>query len=274
MDLRQRLKAAAASVRSKTKVRPQLALILGSGLGALAAEIKADVTVPYADIPHFPQSTVEGHASRLVVGHLEGKPVVAMQGRVHHYEGYAMADVVFPLRVMRMLGAKTLIVSNAAGGVNRHWQAGDLMLIADHINLTGANPLMGANDPELGPRFPDMLQAYDRGLIAVAERAALAEGITIRKGVYLGLAGPNYETAAEYRMIALLGADAVGMSTVPEVIAARHMGMRVLGISAITDLHTGESAEPTSHEVVIAVAKQIEPKFVRLVKRIVREMAL
>lgn len=274
MDLRQRLEAAVAYVRRKTKLRPQLALILGSGLGALAAEVKADAIVPYADIPHFPQSTVEGHAGRLVVGQLEGKPVVAMQGRVHYYEGYPVADVVFPLRVMRMLGAQTLIVSNAAGGVNRQWQAGDLMLIADHINLTGANPLIGANDPELGPRFPDMLQAYDPELIALAERVALGEGVAIRKGVYLGLAGPNYETAAEYRMIALLGADAVGMSTVPEVIAARHMGMRVLGISAITDLHTGESAEPTSHEVVIAVAKQIEPKFVRLVKRIVREMTL
>ena len=274
MDLRQRLEAAAGYVRSKTKVRPQIAMILGSGLGALAAEIKADAAIPYQEIPHFPRSTVEGHAGRLVIGHLEGKPVVAMQGRVHFYEGYALADVVFPVRVMRTLGAEVLIVSNAAGGINRQWHSGDLMIIADHINFMGSNPLIGPPDPDLGPRFPDMSQAYDPEFIALAERAALAEGIQIRKGVYLAVSGPSYETPAELRMLGRWGADAVGMSTAPEVIAARHMGMRVLGITAITDMASGEQVQKVTHEEVIAVAKQMEPRFIRLMKRIVGEMTL
>jgi len=195
-----------------------------------------------------------------------------MQGRVHFYEGYPLGEVVFPIRVMRALGAGVLIVTNAAGGINRQWQRGDLMLIADHINFMGTNPLVGPNDPEVGPRFPDMSQAYDPALIALAERAALAEGIPIRKGVYIAVHGPSYETPAELRMMGRWGADAVGMSTVPEVIAARHMGMRVLGITAITDMATGESVAPVSHDEVIRAARELEPRFIRLVRRIVREL--
>lgn len=274
MELKQQVENAAAFVRQRTTLTPHLAIILGSGLGPLAGEIRADATIPYAEIPGFPQPTVEGHAGNLIVGRLEGKAVVAMQGRAHFYEGYALAQIVFPTRVMRALGAQVLLVSNAAGGINRQWHAGDLMIIADHINFFGTNPLIGPNDADLGPRFPDMSQAYDPALIALAERAALAEAISIRKGVYAGVPGPSYETPAELRMLRGWGADAVGMSTVPEVIAARHMGMRVLGLTAVTDMATGERIVTISHDEVIAVAKEIEPRFIRLVKRIVREMDL
>ncbi|MBI2247922.1 MAG: purine-nucleoside phosphorylase [Armatimonadetes bacterium] len=274
MNVREQIDQAAAFVRQRTKVKPQIGMILGSGLGALAREIDADAAIPYAEIPNFPRSTVEGHSGQLVLGRLEGKPVVAMQGRVHFYEGYTLQQVVFPVRVMRALGAGVLLVSNAAGGINRQWYRGDLMIIADHINFFGSNPLIGPNDPDLGPRFPDMSQPYDPEFIALVERAATAEGITVRKGVYVGVHGPSYETPAELRMLGRWGADAVGMSTVPEVIAARHIGMRVLGITAITDMATGEQVQQVTHEEVMAVAKEVEPKFIRLVKRIVREMQM
>jgi len=274
VTISEQVQAAARFIRTRTTVAPTIALVLGSGLGALAREITAEATISYADIPSFPRSTVEGHAGQLVLGRLEGKPVVAMAGRVHFYEGYSLGEVVFPIRVMHALGAGTLIVSNAAGGINRQWRSGDLMIIADHINFMGTNPLMGPNDPALGPRFPDMSAAYDRALADLAERAALAEGILIRRGIYVGVPGPSYETPVELRMLGRWGADAVGMSTVPEVIAARHMGMRVLGITAITDMATGEQVQQVTHEEVIAVAKQVEPKFIRLVKRIVREVSL
>jgi len=270
--LKEQIDRAVSVVRRRTSLPPQVAIILGSGLGALASEVSADTIIPYGEIPGFPRSTVEGHAGNFIVGRLEGKAVVAMQGRAHFYEGYSLADVVFPVRVMRALGARVLLVSNAAGGINRLWSSGDLMIIADHINFMGSNPLMGPNDPDLGPRFPDMSQAYEPELIALAERAALAEGIPIRKGVYAGVHGPSYETPAELRMLRVWGADAVGMSTVPEVIAARHMAMRVLGITAITDMATGEQVKMVTHEDVIAVARELEPKFIRLVKRIVKEM--
>ena len=273
-SLKQQIDRAVSVVRERVSLAPQVAIILGSGLGALAGEVRADAVVPYAEIPGFPRSTVEGHAGNLLVGRLEGRAVAVMQGRAHFYEGYSLADVVFPVRVIRALGARVLLVSNAAGGINRLWSSGDLMIIADHINFMGSNPLMGPNDPDLGPRFPDMSQAYDPDLIALAERAALAEGIAIRKGVYAGVHGPSYETPAELRMLRGWGADAVGMSTVPEVIAARHMGMRVLGIAAITDMATGEQIKTVTHEVVMAVAREIEPKFIRVVKRIVGEMKL
>jgi len=272
LSLKEQIDRAASVVRERTSLLPQLAIILGSGLGALAGEIRSATVIPYGEIPGFPRSTVEGHAGNLIVGRLEGKAVVAMQGRAHFYEGYSLADVVIPVRVMRALGARVLLVSNAAGGINRLWSSGDLMIIADHINFMGTNPLMGPNDPDLGPRFPDMSQAYEPELIALAERAALAEGIPIRKGVYAGVHGPSYETPAELRMLRVWGADAVGMSTVPEVIAARHMAMRVLGITAITDMATGEQVKTVTHEDVIAVARELEPKFIRLVKRIVKEM--
>lgn len=274
VNVREQIDQAAAFVRQRTKVKPQIGMILGSGLGALAREIDADAAIPYAEIPNFPRSTVEGHSGQLVLGRLEGKPVVAMQGRVHFYEGYTLQQVVFPVRVMRALGAGVLLVSNAAGGINRQWYRGDLMIIADHINFFGSNPLIGPNDPDLGPRFPDMSQPYDPEFVALVERAATAEGITVRKGVYVGVHGPSYETPAELRMLGRWGADAVGMSTVPEVIAARHIGMRVLGITAITDMATGEQVQQVTHEEVMAVAKEVEPKFIRLVKRIVREMQM
>jgi len=243
-----------------------------AGLGRLADHIDRATAIPYDQVPHFPRSTVEGHAGRLVLGHLEGRPVVTMHGRVHYYEGHGIADVVFPLRIMHALGARIFIVTNAAGGINRRWTAGDLMIMADHINLMGVNPLIGPNDPAMGPRFVDLARAYDPELIEVAERAAAAEGINIRKGVYAAVSGPNYETPAELRMMGRLGADAVGMSTVPEVIAARHLGMRVLGITAITDMATGEQAVSVSHDDVLATARAIEPRFVALVRHIVRDI--
>ncbi len=270
--IRRPINTAATFVRSRTKLTPRLALILGSGLGALAGEVRADAVIPYAEIPGFPQVTVEGHVGNLILGTLEGMVVAAMQGRAHYYEGHTMAEIVLPVRVLRLLGAQALLVSNAAGGINPQWSTGDLMIITDHINFMGSNPLMGPNDAKLVPRFPDMSQAYDPALIALAEHAALAEDIPVRKGVYVGVHGPSYETPAELRMLGKWGADAVGMSTVPEVIAARHMGMRVLGITAITDMATGEQIQTVTHTGVIAVAKEIEPKFIRLVKRIVREM--
>jgi purine-nucleoside phosphorylase len=245
---------------------------LGSGLGALADAVQADASLPYDDIPHFPSPTVEGHHGRLFVGTLEGRAVAVLQGRAHFYEGRSMAEVAFPVRVLRALGAQTLIVTNAAGGLNRHFRAGDLMVIADHINFMGTNPLVGPNEEELGPRFPDMSEPYDRELIALAEAAALELGIPLRKGVYIGVTGPSYETPAELRMMARWGADAVGMSTVHEVITARHMKMRVLAISAITDMATGEGHEKVTHEDVLAAAKRVEPEFVRLVRRIVQRL--
>jgi purine-nucleoside phosphorylase len=272
MDVRSRLEAAVAFIRAKTPLAPRIAITLGSGLGALADHMAVAAAIPYAEIPTFPRSTVEGHAGRLVLGHLDGAPVVAMHGRVHYYEGHAITEVVFPLRVMWALGAEIFLVTNAAGGINRQWTAGDLMIMADHINFMGANPLIGRNDPSLGPRFPDLSGAYDAELIGVAERAAAAEGIPIRKGVYVAVSGPNYETPAELRMLGRWGADAVGMSTVPEVIAARHLGMRVLGLTAITDMATGEQVQPVTHDAVLATARALEPRFVALVRRIVREL--
>lgn len=264
-----RVREATEEVRRRAGRTPEVAIILGSGLGALADQVAADAVIPYEEIPYFPRPGVEGHAGRLVVGTLEGRSVAVMQGRIHFYEGYSLAEVVFPTRVLRALGARTLIVTNAAGGLNRLWKAGDLMVIADHINFMGSNPLIGPNEDELGPRFPDMSEAYDPGLVALAEAAALELGITLRKGVYIGVSGPSYETPAELRMMARWGADAVGMSTVHEVIAARHAGMRVLGITAITDMATGEVVGKVTHEDVLATARRIEPQFVRLVRRIV-----
>lgn len=263
---------AAEVIRTRADRTPEVAIILGSGLGALAEAVRADATFPYAEIPYFPRPNVEGHSGRLVVGTLEDRAVAVLQGRAHFYEGYPMGEVIFPVRVVRALGAPVLIVSNASGGLNRHYAAGDLMLIADHINFMGTNPLIGPNEDELGPRFPDMSEPYDRALIALAEDAAAELGIPLRKGIYIGVTGPSYETPAELRMMARWGADAVGMSTVHEVIAARHLGMRVLGLSAITDMATGEAQEKVTHADVIATARRIEPRFVALVRRIVARL--
>ena len=261
--------AAAAAVRARFATVPAAALILGSGLGALGREIAVAASIDYRDIPGFPLSTVETHAGRLVCGTLGGKPVVAMQGRFHRYEGYTLQQVTFPVRVLRALGATTLVVSNACGGMNPLWAAGDLMLIADHINLLGDNPLIGVNDDRLGPRFPDMSMPYDAALGALAREVALEKGITLREGVYAAVAGPNLETRAEYRMLRTCGADVVGMSTVPEVIVAVHAGMRVLGLSIITDMCLPDALEPASFDKIIGVANEAEPRLTAVVRGVV-----
>jgi purine-nucleoside phosphorylase len=267
------IERAAAAVRARFPVTPDVGVILGTGLGALAREIDATATIDYPSIPGFPQSTVESHAGRLLCGTLGGKTVVAMQGRFHRYEGYSMQQVTFPVRVLKALGAKSLIVSNACGGMNPDWSAGDLMLITDHINLLGDNPLIGANDDRLGPRFPDMSEPYDRRLGDVARTVARERGITLREGVYVAVAGPNLETRAEYRMLSALGADVVGMSTVPEVIVAVHAGLRVLGLSIITDMCIPEELEPASLERIIATANAAEPNLTAVVRGVLERMS-
>ncbi|MBI4513877.1 MAG: purine-nucleoside phosphorylase [Gemmatimonadetes bacterium] len=272
-DLPARITEAVEVIRRRTDLRPDIAVILGTGLGGLAQEIAAEVSIPYEEIPHFPLSTVESHTGRLILGRLEGKPVVAMQGRFHRYEGYSLQQVTFPARVLRALGARTLIVSNACGGMNPLWEIGDLMLIADHINLMGDNPLIGPNDEELGPRFPDMSQLYDLGLQKLALEAAQDLRITLRRGVYVAVPGPSLETRAEYRFLRLIGADVVGMSTVPEVIVAVHGGMRVLGISIVTDACLPDALAPVDVQRIIAVANRSEPKLTALIKAVVARMA-
>ncbi len=268
-----RVQAAARTIRDRSPRRPAAAIILGTGLGGLAKEIKAEAVIPYEEIPGFPLSTVEAHAGRLILGSLSGKPVVAMQGRFHRYEGYSLQQVTFPVRVMHTLGAETLVVSNACGGMHPLWAPGDLMLIADHINLIGDNPLIGPHDDRLGPRFPDMSQPYDESLRAMARKLALELGITLREGVYVAVTGPNLETRAEYRMLRAMGADVVGMSTVPEVIVAVQEGMKVLGISIITDQCLPDALEPASLEKIIAVANRAEPSLTRLVAGVVERLA-
>ncbi|MFL5612296.1 MAG: purine-nucleoside phosphorylase [Gemmatimonadaceae bacterium] len=265
LHTKERVDEAAAAVREQFKSAPDVAIVLGTGLGRLGTEIETSVSLDYADIPGFPLSTVESHAGRLLCGRLAGKTVVAMQGRFHRYEGYTLQQVTFPIRVLRALGARTLVVSNACGGMNPFWHAGDLMLIADHINLLGDNPLTGPNDDRLGPRFPDMSDAYDARLREIARAVALENGIPLRDGVYVAVSGPNLETRAEYRFLRAIGADVVGMSTVPEVIVAVHAGMRVLGVSIITDMCLPDSLEPATVEKIIAVANAAEPKLTQLV---------
>jgi purine-nucleoside phosphorylase len=259
------IERAAAVVRARYAQVPDVAIVLGTGLGGLARAIEAPVAIEYGDIPGFPLSTVESHAGRLLCGVLAGKTVIAMQGRFHRYEGYTLPQVTFPVRVLRALGARTLVVSNACGGMHPLWAAGELMLLADHLNLLGDNPLVGANDDRLGPRFPDMSQPYDLSLRALARDEARRQGITLREGVYAAVTGPNLETRAEYRMLRTLGADVVGMSTVPEVIVAVHGGMRVLGLSIITDMCLPDALEPASVEKIIAVAARAEPQLTALV---------
>lgn len=249
-----------------------VAIILGTGLGALGRAINVEATVEYGDIPGFPLSTVESHAGRLLIGTLGGNRVMAMQGRFHKYEGYSLQQVTFPVRVLHALGARTLIVSNACGGMREDWAAGDLMLITDQINLIGDNPLIGHNDDALGPRFPDMSEAYSKSLCAKARAVAKKLKITLREGVYVAVAGPNLETAAEYKMLRGMGADVVGMSTVPEVIVARHAGMRVLGISIITDMCIPDALEPASLEKILAMAAVAEPHLTALVSGVVEQL--
>ena len=263
---------AAAAVRARFAARPEVAIILGTGLGRLAEEIDASAVIEYADIPGFPLSTVESHAGRLLCGTLGGKTVIAMQGRFHRYEGYTLQQATFPVRVLRALGARTLVVSNACGGLNPLWSAGDLMLIADHINLLGDSPLIGANDDRLGPRFPDLSAAYDGELRALARRVAADEKIALREGVYVAVTGPNLETRAEYRFLRAIGADVVGMSTVPEVLVAVHAGMRVLGLSIVTDMCLPDALEPATVERIIAVANRAEPQLTRLVRGVLERL--
>ena len=264
--------AAVAAIRARTTFAPDVAIILGTGLGALGAAIAVETIVEYADIPGFPLSTVESHSGRLILGTLGGKRVAAMQGRLHRYEGYSLQQVTFPVRVLQALGASALIVSNACGGMHPEWEAGDVMLIADHINFLGDNPLIGANDSRLGDRFPDMSAPYDAALRALARAVAREATITLREGVYVAVAGPNLETRAEYRMLRALGADVVGMSTVPEVIVASHGGMRVLGLSIITDMCRPDALEPASLEKILAVASRAEPKLTTLVRGVLERM--
>ncbi len=266
LHARERIEACAQAVRARFSRRVDAAVILGTGLGGLAEEIKVDAVIDYGELPNFPLSTVESHPGRLLCGTLAGRTVVAMQGRFHRYEGYSLQQVTFPVRVLRALGADVLVVSNACGGMHPLWAPGDLMLIADHINLLGDNPLIGPNDDALGPRFPDMSEPYDAALRTAARAVALANGITLREGVYAAVQGPNLETRAEYRFLRATGADVVGMSTVPEVIVARHGGMRVLGLSIITDQCLPDALEPASVAQIIAVARAAEPKLSAVVR--------
>lgn len=259
-------------LRTRTEARPAVGIILGTGLGGLVKEIAAETVIDYAEIPHFPVSTVESHKGKLIVGTLGGKSVVAMQGRFHYYEGYTMGQVTYPVRVMKALGVETLLISNAAGGMNPLFSKGDIMLITDHINLLGDNPLIGPNEDTLGPRFPDMSEPYSRELIALAERVALDLKVRLQKGVFVALTGPTMETRAEYRFLRTIGADVVGMSTVPEVIVAVHQSMRVLGFSIMTDECFPDALKPVSLQEVIAVANQAEPKLTAVMKEVVTRL--
>ncbi|MCZ7681670.1 MAG: purine-nucleoside phosphorylase [Sandaracinaceae bacterium] len=268
-----RLRRAADDVRRADPRAPRVALVLGSGLGGFADSLEHKTVIPYDSIEGMPVSRIVGHAGNLVIGEVRGMPVAAMQGRVHLYEGHSAADVVFGVRLMRLLGADTLVITNAAGGCGERLSPGDLMVIEDHINLTGTSCLVGENEDELGARFPDMSEAYDRNLRALAEQVAAARGLTLAHGVYAGLLGPSYETPAEVRMMCRVGADAVGMSTVLEVIAARHMGMRVLGVSCITNLAAGISATPLSHEEVTETAARVRGAFEGLLRGVLERLA-
>ncbi len=266
------VQAASAVVRARFARAPDVAIVLGTGLGGLAREIDVEATIAYAELPGFPLSTVESHAGRLLCGTLGRKTVVAMQGRFHRYEGYTLQQVTFPIRVLRELGAETMIVSNACGGMHPLWWPGDLMLIADHINLLGDNPLIGPNDDRLGVRFPDMSSPYDESLRALARDTAARQGTTLREGVYVAVAGPNLETRAEYRMLRAIGADVVGMSTVPETIVALHAGMRVLGLSIITDQCLPDSLVVADVATIIDNAGRAEPKLTALVRGVLERL--
>jgi purine-nucleoside phosphorylase len=266
---------AADAVRARTGHRPRVGIILGSGLNALADSVKKADIIPYADLPNWPVSTVVGHAGRLVVGELEDQPVLVMQGRIHFYEGYSMSQVTLPVRVMLRLGLEMMFVTNAAGGVNPDFVPGDVMLITDNLNLmgmTGANPLMGPNIDELGPRFPDMSQAYDLELMSITRKVASQEQISLREGVYCGLSGPSFEGPADLRFLRMAGADAVGMSTVPEVIVARHGGLRVLGLSGISNKANLDGSTVTTHEEVIEAGKIITPKMEKIIRGVLRSL--
>jgi purine-nucleoside phosphorylase len=271
-SLKERIQETKQFLQNRIGEMPEIGLVLGSGLGVLANEIEDATVIAYDQIPNFPVSTVEGHASELIVGHLQGKRVITMKGRFHYYEGYDLDAVTFPIRVMQALGITKLLVTNAAGGINTEYEPGNLMLIRDHINFTFRNPLLGPNDNELGPRFPDMSEAYSAAFRKIAHEVAKEEGISVREGVYIGVIGPSYESPAEIRAFRMMGADAVGMSTVPEVIAARHAGIEVLGISCISNMASGILAQPLTHEEVMETTELVKHQFLSLVKGILPKM--
>ncbi|PWT94681.1 MAG: purine-nucleoside phosphorylase [Bacteroidetes bacterium] len=264
------IKEAVAYIKGHYSLKPEIGIVLGSGLGNLASEMKVDKEMYYEEIPHFPVSTVMGHSGKLIFGELSGRRVVAMSGRLHFYEGYKAQEVAFPVRVMKMLGIETLLISNAAGGVNTSFKVGDLMIINDHISLATVNPLLGKNEDELGPRFPDMSEPYKKELIDLAKKTADKLGYKVKEGVYFGVTGPTFETRAEYKMIHILGGDAVGMSTIQEVIAACHVGLNVFGISVITDLGIREEHNIITHEEVLQAANEAEPKLTALFREMVK----
>ncbi|MBM3441624.1 MAG: purine-nucleoside phosphorylase [Bacteroidetes bacterium] len=268
----EKVMAAAAYIRDRSRLQPPSGVVLGSGLANFRQSIFIEIEVPYVEIPHFPHATVQGHGGSLILGYVAGRPIAALSGRLHFYEGHSPADVIFPIRVLGALGVRTLLVSNAAGGVNPYFSVGDIMLITDHISLATINPLIGPNEEAFGARFPDMSEPYSRELIQLAEDLAPTLGLTLHKGVYFGVTGPTYETRAEYRMIRLLGADAVGMSTVQETIAAVQLGMRVFALSVITDIGIREEENLITHEEVLQAAQLAEPRmaalFTALIERI------
>lgn len=266
------IKEASSYISGKLSVEPTIGLILGSGLGVLGEEIENPVKIPYKEIPHFPTSTVRGHKGQLVIGELEGQQVIAMQGRFHYYEGYSMQQVTFPVRVMKQLGIESIIVTNAAGGINVDFNPGDLMLISDHVNNMGDNPLIGENDDDLGVRFPDMSQVYDKEYMQHAISCANELGIGLKKGVYVGNTGPTYETPIEIKMLRSFGGDAVGMSTVPEVITAGHAGLRVLGISCISNMAAGILDQPLTHTEVIETTEKVREDFLQFIKKIIKTL--
>jgi purine-nucleoside phosphorylase len=268
-SLYERAEHAARIIRARITVEPRIAIVLGSGLGGFADDFEEAVSVPYEEIPGFVRSTAQGHVGQLVAGKVDSVPVVAMQGRVHYYEGYSFEEVTFPIRTFKLLGIKTLILTNAAGGINVQLTQGALMVISDHLNLMGDNPLRGPNDERFGPRFPDMTAVYSPELQELVVDEAKAAGVEVRRGIYGGLSGPSYETPAEIHLLRALGADAVGMSTVPEAIVARHMGLEVLGISCITNMAAGISDEPINHEEVMATGDRVRDTFAQLLRRVV-----
>ena len=273
MDQYERIMAAVDFIKKGCPLVPQVGVVLGSGLGEFAARVADKTEIAYADIPHFKKVSVAGHAGRLVLGRVGAVPVAVLQGRYHYYEGHDISDVVFPVRVLAKLGVRSLLLTNAAGGIGKGLQPGDLMVIRDHINLIGINPLRGSNDERLGTRFPDMSAVYDPGFQEVIAAAEAEIGLAAKRGVYLALSGPSYETPAEIRMLAALGADAVGMSTVPEAICARHMGLRLAGISYITNLAAGISKQPLSHQEVTETAARVKNDFIRLLERVIPRLA-
>ncbi|MDR2170093.1 MAG: purine-nucleoside phosphorylase [Planctomycetaceae bacterium] len=272
-NLYNQVKEAAGFIREKWKGVAKAGIVLGTGIGNLAKQINATVTLPYSDIPHFPRSTVESHAGNLIIGSINNVDIIAMEGRFHAYEGYTPSQITFPIRVIRELGADTLFVSNACGGMNPQHQKGDIVVIEDHINLLGLNPLVGINDEKLGPRFPDMCEPYDKTMIEWALEIGRKENFVVHKGVYVAVLGPNLETRAEYRFLRGIGADVVGMSTVPEVIVAIHAGMKVLGLSIITDMCLPDAIKPAIVEEIIAVANEAEPKLTKIICGVIKKLS-